>query len=157
MNGKAGNGRSHRASILLVDDDSRMRNLRAVVLSTHGYDVDSASNAVEAQSAWGATRPDLVLVAFSRYRAGTLEFLERIKRLRPQQRIAFVNSESLHLSPFFYNGELIRKAEGPADLLEQVRGSVGGALSFRRRPHVNRLHDGGIPDGQVPDEASLHR
>ena len=120
MNGKAGNGRSHRASILLVDDDSRMRNLRAVVLSTHGYDVDSASNAVEAQSAWGATRPDLVLVAFSRYRAGTLEFLERIKRLRPQQRIAFVNSESLHLSPLFYNGELIRKAEGPEDFIEQV-------------------------------------
>ena len=121
MSGKAGNGHSHRASILLVDNDSSMRNLRAVMLSTHGYDVDSASNSVEAQSAWEVTRPDLVLVAFSRYSAGTLEFLEGIKRVSPQQRVAFLNGESLHLAPLFYNGELIRKAEGPGDFLERVR------------------------------------
>ena len=121
MSGKAGNGHSHRASILLVDNDSSMRNLRAVMLSTHGYDVDSASNSVEAQSAWEVTRPDLVLVAFSRYSAGTLEFLEGIKRVSPRQRVAFLNGESLHLAPLFYNGELIRKAEGPGDFLERVR------------------------------------
>lgn len=120
MNGKAGNGSSHRASILLVDDDSRRRNLRAIMLSTHGYDVGSASNAVEAQSTWEVTRPDLVLVALSRYNAGTLEFLEGIKRVSPHQRVAFLNGESLHLAPLFYNGELIRKAEGPGDFLEQV-------------------------------------
>jgi CheY-like chemotaxis protein len=90
------------------------------MLSTHGYEVNSVSNSAEAHLSWEATRPDLVLVAFSRYRAGTVEFLERIKRVRPQQRVAFVNGESLHLSPLFYNGELIRKAEGPEDLIEQV-------------------------------------
>ena len=31
-----------------------------------------------------------------------------------------MNAESLHLSPLFYNGELVRKAEGPEDLIEQV-------------------------------------
>jgi DNA-binding NtrC family response regulator len=120
LSGKAGNGHSHRASILLVDDDSRMRNLRTAMLSTHGYDVDSAGNSVEAQSAWEVTRPDLVLVAFSRYSAGTLEFLEGIKRVSPHQRVAFLNGESLHLAPLFYNGELIRKAEGSEDFLERV-------------------------------------
>ncbi|HXP47501.1 MAG TPA: response regulator [Terriglobales bacterium] len=120
MSGKAGNGHSHRASILLVDDDSTMRSLRAVMLSAHGYDVGSASNSAEAQSAWEVTRPDLVLVAFSRYSKGTLEFLEAIKRVSPQQRVAFLNGESLHLAPLFYNGELIRKAEGPGDFLERV-------------------------------------
>ncbi len=120
MNGKAGNGHSHRASILLVDDDSMMRNLRAAMLSTHGYDVNSACSSAEAQSAWEVTRPDLVLVAFSRYSAGTLEFLEGIKRVSPHQRVAFLNGESLHLAPLFYNGELIRKAEGPGDFLNRV-------------------------------------
>lgn len=120
MNGKTGNGHSHRASILLVDDDSMMRNLRVVMLSTHGYNVDSASNSAEAQSAWELTRPDLVLVASSRYSAGTLEFLEGIKRVSPHQRVAFLNGESLHLAPLFYNGELIRKAEGPGDFLDRV-------------------------------------
>jgi DNA-binding NtrC family response regulator len=90
------------------------------MLSTHGYEVNSVSNSAEAHLSWQATRPDLVLVAFSRYHAGTLEFLEKIKRVSPQQRVALVNGESLHLSPLFYNGELIRKAEGPEDLIEQV-------------------------------------
>jgi CheY-like chemotaxis protein len=120
VNQKLGNGRTQRSSILLVDDDSKMRSLRAIMLSTHGYEVESVSNSAEAHLCWEATRPDLVLVAFARYRAGTLEFLERIKRVRPQQRIAFVNGESLHLSPLFYDGELIRKAEGPEDFIEQV-------------------------------------
>ena len=120
MNQKPGNGRTRRGSILLVDDDSRMRSFRAIMLSTHGYEVSSVSNSAEAHLSWDAARPDLVLVAFSRYRAGTLEFLERIKRVSPQQRVAFVNGESLHLSPLFYNGDLIRKAEGPEDLIEQV-------------------------------------
>jgi CheY-like chemotaxis protein len=90
------------------------------MLSTQGYEVESVSNSAEAQLSWEATPPDLVLVAFARYRAGTLEFLERIKRVRPLQRIALVNGDSLHLSPLFYNGELIRKAEGPEDFIEQV-------------------------------------
>jgi DNA-binding NtrC family response regulator len=125
VNGKAGNSRGQRASILLVDDDSRMLNLRAIMLSTHGYDVGSASNAVEAQSAWEGTSPDLVLVALSRHSAETLDFLEGIKRASPQQRVAFLDSETLHLAPLFFNGELIRKAEGPADLI----GRVGALLA----------------------------
>lgn len=120
MNQKPGNSRTQRGSILLVDDDSKMRSFRAIMLSTHGYEVNSVSNSAEAHLSWQATRPDLVLVAFSRYHAGTLEFLEKIKRVSPQQRVALVNGESLHLSPLFYNGELIRKAEGPEDLIEQV-------------------------------------
>lgn len=107
-------------SILLVDDDSRMRNVRAIMLSTHGYDVHSVSDTAEAHQRWQATRPDLVLLACSRYRAGMLEFLEKIKRASPRQRMAFVNGDSLHLSPLFYNGELVRKAEGPEDLIGQV-------------------------------------
>lgn len=107
-------------SILLVDDNYKRRSLRAIMLSTHGYKVDSVSSSAEAHLSWEATRPDLVLVAFSRYHGGTLEFLEKIKRVNPQQRAAFVNGES-HLSPLFYNGELVRKAEGPEDLIEQVR------------------------------------
>jgi CheY-like chemotaxis protein len=108
------------SSILLVDDDSRMRNCRAVMLSTHGYDVDCVSDSAEARLSWEANRPDLVLVAFARYRAGTLELLEEIKRVSPHQRIAFLNGESLRLSPLFYNGELICRAEGPDDFLERV-------------------------------------
>lgn len=114
------NGRTLRGSILLVDDDSRTRSLRSIMLSTHGYQVHSVSNAAEAHLRWEATRPDLVLLACSRYRAGTLELVEEIKRASPQQRIAFVTGESLHLSPLFYNGELVRKAQGPEDLIGQV-------------------------------------
>jgi len=118
--------RTFRGSILLVDDDSRMRSLRAIMLSTHGYEVDSVRSAAEAHLRWNATRPDLVLVAFSGYHAGTLEFLEKIKLASPRQRMAFVNGKSLHLSPLFYNGLLIRKGEGPADLIRQVGALLEG-------------------------------
>lgn len=90
------------------------------MLSTHGYQVHSVSNAAEAHRHWEATHPDLVLLAWFRFRAGMLEFLEKIRRASPQQRIGFVNGESLRLSPLFYNGELVRKAEGPEDLIGQV-------------------------------------
>lgn len=114
------NDRILRGSILLVDDDSRTRSLRSILLSTHGYQVHSVSNAADAHQRWEATRPDLVLLAWFRFRAGMLEFLEKIKRACPQQRVAFVTGESLRLSPLFYNGELVRKAEGPEDLIGQV-------------------------------------
>ena len=127
MNQARGDGQAQRGRILLVDDDSGMRNFRAIMLSTHGYEVESVSSSAEADLSWQATRPDLVLVAFSRYRAGTLEFLEKIKRVSPEQRVAFVNGESPHLSPLFYNGELIRKAEGPEDFIEQVGALLGSA------------------------------
>lgn len=114
------NDRTLRGSILLVDDDSRMRSFRAILLSAHGYQVHSVGNAAEAHLRWEATRPDLVLLAWSRFRAGMLEFMEKIKRASPRQRMAFVNGDSLHLSALFYNGELVRKAEGPEDLIGQV-------------------------------------
>ena len=120
MNHVPGNGGNHRGSILLVDDDSGMRSVRAIMLATHGYEVDSVSTTAEAHLRWMATRPDLVLVAFTGYHAGTLEFLEKISLASPRQRVALLNGQSLYLSSLFYNGELIRKAEGPEDLIEQV-------------------------------------
>jgi DNA-binding response OmpR family regulator len=97
-----------------------MRSLRAIMLSTHGYEVDVVGDAAELHLRWDATRPDLVLVAFPSYRAGILESLEKIRLASPRQRMAFLDGESLQLSPLFYNGELIRKGEGPADLIGQV-------------------------------------
>lgn len=99
------------------------------MLSTHGYEVDSVSNAADAHQRWERTRPDLVLLACSRYRVGTLELLEKIQRASPQQRMAFVNGESLCLSPLFYNGELVRKAEGPEDLIGQVEALLDDLLA----------------------------
>ena len=120
MNRTPGNGHAHSGSILLVDDDSETRSLRSIMLGTHGYEVDSVSNSADAHVTWKATRPDLVLLALRRYSAGTVEFLQEITRVSPQQRVAFVNDDSLHLSPLSYNGELVRHAEGPEDLIDRV-------------------------------------
>ena len=120
MSQTSGNGGTRGKSILLVDDNPQARDSRCSVLSTHGYDVHAIDNSAEAHPLWAAIRPDLVLLALSRNTGGTLKLLQGIRLANPQQRVGFLICDSLYLSPLFYNGEMIRKGEGPEDFVERI-------------------------------------
>ncbi|MEO1494812.1 MAG: response regulator transcription factor [Pseudomonadota bacterium] len=53
---------SGRQSILLVDDDPEIRRLLGDFLAREGFELETASDAVEMDSALGRMRPDLILL-----------------------------------------------------------------------------------------------
>jgi hypothetical protein len=108
-------------SILLVEDNARMRSARDVVLRAQGYEVESACNLSDAHLRWETNRPHLVLLARSEHAQRLAALVEGIKQAHPQQRIAFLPDESMYLCPVFCDGEMVRKGEGLEDFLERVR------------------------------------
>ena len=50
------------ASILLVEDDDATRTSIATFLRGHGHDVRDVTDAASATAAWGAARPDLIVL-----------------------------------------------------------------------------------------------
>lgn len=112
--------------ILLVDDDPQLRNTRAVMLSTHGYEVESVPDTTEACQRWHANRPDLVLLALSERADRTFSFCPEIRESLPAQRVGFLLAESQYLCPVFLDGGVILKGEGPEDFLGRVQAMLGG-------------------------------
>ena len=107
--------------ILLVDDNSQLRNTRAVMLSTHGYEVESVSDTTEACARWHANRPDLVLLALSDTADRAFIWCQGIRDSIPAQRIGFLLAQTQYLCPVFLDGGVILKGEGPEDFLGRVQ------------------------------------
>jgi two-component system KDP operon response regulator KdpE len=68
------------AAILLVEDDDATRRSLARNLEAHGYRVLEARDAAGARTAWGAARPDLVLLDLGLPDADGGSLLRRIRR-----------------------------------------------------------------------------
>ena len=107
--------------ILLVDDNARLRNTRAVMLSTHGYEVESVSDTTEACLRWHVNRPHLVLLALSKTADRDFIWCQGMRDSVPAQRIGFLLAESQYLCPVFLDGGVILRGEGPEDFLSRVQ------------------------------------
>lgn len=125
MDNIPGNGTQRRKKILLVEEHDGARRERAIILSTHGYEVQTTNSAAEAHQLWHATRPDLVLLAAERHTDTAQGLWEAITQADPQQRIAFLHADSLYLCPVLHEGEIVRKPEVTGDFLERVGALLG--------------------------------
>jgi two-component system KDP operon response regulator KdpE len=67
-------------AILLVEDDAATRRSLARNLEAHGYRVVEAPDVLTARMAWGAARPDLVLLDLGLPDADGTSLLRRIRR-----------------------------------------------------------------------------
>ena len=123
------NRRTHKQSIpariLLVGDTSRLHSRRAVMLSTHGYEVESILSAAEAGRTWRVNRPDLVLLALTHAADETFALWRSIRKSDPEQRMSFLVSDSQYLCPVFLNGNQVLQGEGPEDIVARVRELLG--------------------------------
>ena len=117
-----------RMKILLVDDNSQLRETRALMLSTHGYEVESVSDTAEACLRWHAKRPDLVLLALSMSETADQAFIwcQGIRDSVPAQRIGFLLAHSQYLCPVLLDGGVILQGEGPGDFLARVQAILSG-------------------------------
>lgn len=117
-------------TILLVDDRSGRRNLRAIVLTTHGYDVQCVANLVDAQRQYRRFAPDLVLLGLS----GNARSAYRPDPFwcsQPGQRFGFLLNEGQNLCAVLFNGKTVLASEGPDDLVARVAMLLGRAAPIR--------------------------
>lgn len=105
--------------ILLLDDDASRRSTRAVILLTHGYDVESVATIADALHACGASQPDLLLIGVTPSLTGR-SWLERIGKSRPQQRVAFLLNDGEKLCAVQFDGELLLPEEDSGNWLARV-------------------------------------
>jgi DNA-binding NtrC family response regulator len=126
MINKPRHGSAHGRTILLVDDSPQEKHLRAIMLNTRGYDVESVSNVDDAYRFSQAKRPDLVLLALAKDSDGQSRLWERIRRANPLQRVAFLINDSLYSSPVFSMSDLVRKP-GQDDFVEKIGALFGAA------------------------------
>ena len=114
--------------ILLVDDDQQLRETRAGVLSTHGYEVESVRDTAEACLRWHANRPDLVLLALSKTADRAFHACPGIRESIPLQRVGYLLAQSQYLCPVFVEGGEWLRGEGPGDFLGRVQEILSGVL-----------------------------
>ncbi len=114
----------HSKKILLVENDAHARGERAVILTSHGYEMLTAGTAADARVLWDDHRPDLIVFAITNQVDGILQLWEEIRRVLPQQPIVFLHSKSISLCPVWYHDELVRPAEDHGGFVGRVRAAL---------------------------------
>jgi CheY-like chemotaxis protein len=78
--------------ILLVDD----KQSNAIMLNSHGYDVESIGNVIEAYLFIQKRHPDLVLLELNKDNGGTFQLWEKLKVSNPKQSVAFLIKDAIY-------------------------------------------------------------
>lgn len=84
--------------VLLIDNSSHKRELRAEVMRKVGIDVDSAADIGEARCWWKVDLYDLVLINVENVRGIRDKFCDDIRASAPRQRLAFLVGKPEYLS-----------------------------------------------------------
>ena len=107
------------ASVLLVDENAARRSERAIVLLTHGYEVECAASYEEAQRECRANKPDLLLIGITH--PAEAPFAKHHDFIfDPQQALGFLLNEGQELCALQFDGKLLSPREGPDDFLARV-------------------------------------
>ncbi len=116
--------RNTGARILLVGGSTLLTSNHAVMLSTHGYAVETAQSASDARARLRACRPDLLLMALGDSADGNFDLWQSIRQSDPALRMGFLLAGTQYLCRVFLNGKLLIRGEGPEDIVERVRGML---------------------------------
>lgn len=90
--------RDKKRRVLLIDNSSSKRELRAEIMRKLGMEVDSAADIGEARCWWKAALYDLVLINVENKRSTRDKFCDDIRAATPTQRFAFLVGSPEYLS-----------------------------------------------------------
>ncbi len=120
-------------TILLVEDESAVRNLGRNILERHGYKVVAAADGMEALKLWGEHRGTVALLLTDLIMPGGLggqELARRLQAEQPRLKVIFTSGYSADIAGREFhlgNGEtFIQKPFGTEVLLETIRRSLDG-------------------------------
>jgi DNA-binding response OmpR family regulator len=110
-----------KTRILLVDGDSTVQHLRALMLRLQGYSVDTAVDLDAARTVISAAPVyDLVIVDVGHFAAPGLEFCEEIKQRHPHQKVLMQVDGHIYLGRESCPDKVVSKQEGPNHFVEEV-------------------------------------
>lgn len=112
-------------SILLVDGDSTVQSLRALMLRLRGYNVERADSLPAARQRVADASFHLVLIDVQHHPDASLELCEELKASRPGIKVAFLANHTLYLPAATCPDEIIAQQDGPEQFLERVDELVG--------------------------------
>jgi hypothetical protein len=118
------------ATVLVVDDDSGVRELVVILLRANGHNVLGAANGVEALMVYSSyrNRLDLVLTDIDMPQMNGIELVSRIRTLDPSRRIILMSGRPLDNAKRVENCPMLSKPFTP----DQLRAAVDGALDAGR-------------------------
>jgi len=110
-----------KSRILLVDGDTTVQHLRALMLRMQGYNVDTAVG-LEATRTVISAAPvyDLVIVDVGHFADPGLEFCEEIKQRHPHQKVLMQVDGHIYLGRENCPDKVVSKQEGPNHFVEEV-------------------------------------
>ncbi|HEY1174264.1 MAG TPA: PAS domain S-box protein [Verrucomicrobiae bacterium] len=136
-----------KETILVVEDETTVRNLLVKLLKGKGYTILEASNGEEALkliTLLGKVQIDLLLTDLVMPKMGGRELAEKVRALRPEQPVLFISGYSRDFSgnepPPPFDALLLSKPFAPDPLLQAVRASI----------------DGKKPDSSAGQQGSIH-
>jgi DNA-binding response OmpR family regulator len=110
-----------KSRILLVDGNSTVQHLRALMLRMRGYNVDTAIDLEAARTVISAvSQYDLVIVDVGHFADPGLEFCEEIKQKHPHQKVLMQVDGHIYLGRESCPDKVISKQEGPNHFVEEV-------------------------------------
>ncbi len=113
-------------TVLLVDADQKLGELRARRLRTYGILVHTASSLEEARVHFGMDRYDLVLLAPRENPEDAIAFRREIRQENPKQRVAFLIGPPRYLS-FTFGENLIPMPPRSSNWAEKLKGHLASA------------------------------
>lgn len=138
--GEVGDAKAGPETILLVEDDERVRSLVRRVLDARGYQVLSAADGAEALEIWHREHCDLLLSDIVMPGISGVELAETLRRQRPGLKVilmsGYADQEVAGEQINTLDTPFIGKPFRPNDLLQKVRAVLGGdETSAERTPH----------------------
>ena len=110
-----------KSRILLVDGDSTVQHLRALMLRMQGYNVDTAVDLEAARTVISAAPVyDLVIVDVGHFADPGLEFCEEIKQRHPHQKVLMQVDGHIYLGRESCPDKVVSKQEGTNHFVEEV-------------------------------------
>ena len=110
-----------KCRILLVDGNSTVQHLRALMLRMRGYNVDTAVDLGAARTVISAVpQYDLVIVDVGHFADPGLEFCEEIKQRHPHQKVLMQVDGHTYLGRETCPDKVVSKQEGPSHFVEEV-------------------------------------
>ncbi|GAC1467616.1 MAG: hypothetical protein NVSMB9_09380 [Isosphaeraceae bacterium] len=127
---------SSHGTLLLVEDEERLRHLVAQFLRSEGFAVTEASDGLEGVERFSDSGPfDLVLVDLNLPVFSGVEVCRRIKQDHPEQRMMICSAAVL---PSHENaltalgvGHFLTKPYHPEDLIAHISQEIGTPQAFR--------------------------
>ena len=111
----------HKSRILLVDGNTTVQHLRALMLRMRGYNVDTAVDLDAARTVISAgPQYDLVIVDVGYFADPGLKFCEEIKQRHPHQKVLIQVDGHIYLGRESCPDKVVSKQEGPQHFVDQV-------------------------------------